>query len=283
MLGIQASMSVKKTRYTYLLMPSRQWISRATLALLIATSLTLMIMSKTGNPAVTRLRTQITDIVTPVLAVAASPMDVIYNGGNWLREIATLRSENLMLKNQNIELLKWQAAAKAMESENQSLRTLLNVVPNLKTSYITAHVVSDLGGPYVHSALIDGGNENGIRKDEAVVSDHGLLGRVIEAGDSSARVLLLNDINSRVPVVAERAQEKSILMGNNIGLPTLSYLSADSKISVGDRIVTSGDGGVFPQGIPVGVVTSVDRGTIKVQPFVDPARVEYVSVLDFSL
>lgn len=275
-------MSVKKTRYTYLLMPSRQWLNRATLVLLIAVSLTLMIMSKTGNPAVSRLRTNITDIVTPVLTFATSPMDVIYNGGNWLREIATLRQENVMLKNQNIELLKWQAAAKAMEEENQALRTLLNAVPSGKTSYITAHVVSDLGGPYVHSALIDGGNENGIRKDLAVISEQGLLGRVIEAGNSSARVLLLNDINSRVPVVSERAHEKSILVGNNIGLPTLSYLAGDSKIAVGDRLITSGDGGVFPQGIPVGIVTSVDHGTVKVQPFVDPARVEYVSVLDFS-
>ena len=276
-------MSVKKTRYNYLFLPGRQWLNRATLALMIATSLTLMVMSKTGNPAVTRLRTSITDMVTPVLAVAASPMDVIYNTGTWVREMATLRAENITLRNQNIELLKWQASAKAMEAENNSLRTLLNVVPGMKTSFITARVVSDLGGPYVHSALIDGGSENGISKDHAVISQHGLMGRIIDVGGSSARVLLLNDINSRVPVVAERANEKSILMGNNIGLPTLSYLSADSKITVGERIVTSGDGGVFPQGIPVGIVTSVDRGTVKVQPFVDPASVEYVSVLDYSL
>ncbi len=276
-------MSVKKAHSTYVYLPGRQWFNRAAIALLIAVGFTLMIMSKTGSPAIIKLRTQINDVAVPVLAVATSPMDALYNAGSWLREMAALREENISLKNQNIELLKWQAAAKAMESENQSLRTLLGVVPAMKTGFVTVRIVSDIGGPYVHSALIDGGSENSIRKDQAVIAHHGLIGRVIDVGASSSRVLLLNDINSRVPVIAEYAQEKSILSGNNSDLPSLSYLAPDSRIMVGERIVTSGDGGVFPQGIPVGVVTSIDQGVIRVQPFVDPASVQYVSVLDFAL
>src|SRR5207244_4520586 len=97
----------------------------------------------------------------------------------------------------------------------------------------------------------------------------------------SARVLLLNDINSRVPVIAERTGEKSILIGNNSDMPTLSYLTADSKIKTGDRVITSGDGGVFPEGIPVGVVTSA-HGGFKVQPYVDATQISYISVIDFS-
>jgi len=179
-------------------------------------------------------------------------------------------------------LLKWQAQAKAMDAENRALRALLNVVPARKSSYITARLVSDVGGPYVHSALINGGTDNGILKDQAAISDNGLLGRVVDVGATSSRVLLLNDINSRVPVVTESSHEKSILVGNNTDTPTLSYIGGESRIRVGERIVTSGDGGVFPEGIPVGVVTSVSKGAVKVQPYVDPTRVQYISVVNYS-
>lgn len=275
--------TIKKARTNYLYLPGKQWFYRASLLTMIMFSTALLIMSKTNNPAVARLRTNITDIVTPVLAVAASPFDAIYNAGAWVADMSRLREENIMLKNQNIELLQWQAAAKQMEVENQSLRTLLAVVPQQKNSFITVRLVSDLGGPYVHSALISGGRDNGIHKDQAVINESGLMGRVVDVGTSSARILLLNDINSRVPVIAEHSGEKSILVGNNNDLPMLSYLSAEGKIEVGERIVTSGDGGVFPPGIPVGVVVSVEKGNVKIQPFVDPTKVEYVSVIDYSL
>ena len=111
---------------------------------------------------------------------------------------------------------------------------------------LPARIVSDFGGPYLHAALINGGTQQGISPDLAVVSQHGLVGRVVESGKTSSRVLLLNDINSRVPVIAETTREKSILAGSNGGMPTLAYLAANSKIAVGERIVTSGDGGVFP-------------------------------------
>lgn len=274
-------MANRKSRTAPFLLPGKQWLARASLLMLLVFCITLMVMSKTGNPAVLRLRTQITDIAAPLLSVASSPMGAVHNAGTWFDEILHMRAENVALKNENIELLKWQAAAKEMQAENQSLRSLLHVVPARKTSFVTARIVSDLAGPYVHSALINGGSAQGVKKDSAAISENGLLGRIVDVGDSSARILLLSDINSRVPVITERAREKSILVGNNTGLPTLSYLTVASKIKEGERVITSGDGGVFPAGIPVGVVTKVDTGGVTVQPFVDAASVEYVSVVDY--
>jgi rod shape-determining protein MreC len=170
-----------------------------------------------------------------------------------------------------------------MEVENRSLRELLKVVPTKQSNYITARIVSDMSGPYVRSALIGGGAQAGMKKNQAVINEHGLVGRVVEVGDNTARVLLLADINSRIPVVAETSGEKTILVGNNNDLPTLSYLSPSSMIAVGERIVTSGDGGVFPRGLPVGVVTKVEKGVVHVQPFVDPSRMEYISAVDYTL
>lgn len=272
--------TIKKARTNTLLATDRIWLQRASLVLLLTAGVTLMVMSKAGNPAVTRLRTHITDAVAPVLAVAASPMDAIHNAGAWIGEMVQLRAQNIALKNENLALLQWQDQAKNMAGEIESLRKLLNVVAASKSSFITARVVSDLGGPYVHSALISGGAEDGIKKDQAVIGDHGLLGRVVEVGQSSARVLLLSDINSRVPVMSESSREKSILVGNNTDTPTLAYLTADSKIKPGDRIITSGDGGVFPQGIPVGVVTGVSGGAVSVRPYLEPANAQFISVID---
>ena len=264
-------------------LPGRQLFTRAGVVLMVTASLTLMVMGKSGNPAISRLQTSISDAAVPVLAVAASPLNALAGGAQWLSDAVHIYSENIALKNQNAQLMQWQSLAKDMQAENASLRALLNVVPAQKRSYITARVVSDLGGPYAHSALIEGGAPAGIRKDQAVISENGLVGRIVESGERSARVLLLDDINSRVPVITEQSREKSILSGSNGNLPVLSYLAAGSKVAVGERVVTTGDGGIFPSGIPVGVVTAIDRGAVTVQPFVDPAKVEFVSVVDYSL
>lgn len=275
-------MAIKKARTTSLLLSDKQWLHRASIVLLITAGIALMVMSKTNNPAVNRLRGQITDIAVPMLSVAANPMDAIHNAGLWVGEMMNLRADNLALKNANVELLKWQEKAKTMETENIALRSLLNVVAANKSTYITARIVSDVGGPYMHSALLNGGNDDGIKKDQAVVSENGLLGRVVDAGEQSARILLLTDINSRVPVITESTHEKSILMGTNNETPSLAYLAADSKIKVGERIITSGDGGIFPQGIPVGIVTSIQKNTVSVQPFVNVTQSQFVSVIDYS-
>jgi rod shape-determining protein MreC len=277
-------MPIKKSRSAHLIaVTPRGWTTRASLGLLIAMSFCLMVMSQTGNNSVIKIRTTLLDIITPVIEVASKPLDAVASAGAWVSEMMQLRAENIALKNTNIQLLQWQAMAKSMEAENNSLRSLMNAVSIPKNNYITARIVTDMGGPYVRSALIGGGSSQGIKKDQAVISEHGLVGRVVETGNATSRVLLLNDINSRIPVMSESSREKTILVGNNNELPSLSYVSADSSIKVGERIITSGDGGVFPRGIAVGIVSKIENGTIRIQPFVDATSLEYVSVVDYSL
>lgn len=264
------------------ILPGNGVVRSISRGLLIFAALALFGMSKTGNPVAANLRATILDTVTPVIAVAASPFDAVSDIGDWFTSIVAMRAENIALKNQNLQLLQWQSMAKRIEAENTSLKALMNVVQEKKTHFVTAHLVSDLSGPYAKSALINGGKENGIKVDQAVINADGLIGRVIETAEKSARVLLLADINSRVPVMAERSRQKTILAGNSTGLPTLSYLPGANDIQIGDRIVTSGDGGIFPAGIPVGVVASVSGSVVAVQPYADITRVEYVSAIDYS-
>jgi len=269
--------------YYLSVMPTKQAVSRAGFLLLATAGVSLVIMSKAGNPAVEKMRMGVADVVVPVLEVAAQPMDAVVSAAQWFSEMAVLRRENIALKNENLRLKEWQFRAQAMEADDKEMRRLLKVVPSRASAYVTAPVVSDFGGPYVRSALLAGGAEHGIMKDRAVINDSGLVGRVIEVGQNSARVLLVSDINSRIPVMAESTGEKSILVGNNADMPSLSYLAVDSKLAVGERIVTSGDGGVFPKGIAVGKVVSVEDGVVKVQPFMDASRLQFVTVVDSAL
>ena len=262
--------------------PSRQLLARGSFSLMVIAALSMMVMGRGENSATSRLRLAVTDIFTPVISAVSAPLDALAGAGNWVGEMGNLRAENIALKNANVLLLKWQEAAKNMQAENASLRELLKVVPDKKTSYITAKIVSDVGGVYGHSALVNGGKNQGIKKEQPVVNERGLVGRIVDVGENSAHALLLNDINSRVPVIGEKAQEKAILVGNNNSLPSLSYLPADSRVEVGERIITSGDGGIFPRGIAVGIVESIDKGIVRVRLFSDNVASEYISVVDYT-
>ncbi len=262
-------------------LPSKQWAGRAAVVFFVSVSMTLFAMNKAENPAIIKLRTSITDAVVPVLGVLASPLETVRSAGAWVAEMSVLRAENIRLKNENLQLARWQAVAREMEAENTTLRDMLHVIPQQKHSYITARIVSDLSGPFAHAALINGGLNAGVRQDQAVVTTDGLIGRVVEVGERSARVLMLTDINSRVPVMTETSREKSIMVGKGHELPILSYLTAASQVVVGERILTSGDGGVFPAGIPVGVVESIEGG-VKIKPLVNSSKVTFVSVIDYK-
>jgi rod shape-determining protein MreC len=242
-----------------------------------------MILISRGNPHfVAPLRAGLQDLATPVMSTLTRPVDALRNASEWVQEWVELRAENQLLKTQNGQLMQWQSVAGRLQAENDALRKLITMVPDGATRYVAARIVGETGGPYMRSALINGGSTEGVKADQAVITGDGLVGRVMESGLTSARVLLLTDMNSRVPVIAEKSRERSILAGNNSPTLTLDYVPAASEMEVGERLLTSGDGGIFPPGIPVGVVTDMSGGTILVQPLVDWSRLEYVSVVDYT-
>ena len=122
-----------------------------------------------------------------------------------------------------------------------------------------------------------------MRKGQAVISADGLVGRIAEAGQRSSRVLLLTDLNSRIPVLLESSRYRAVLAGNNTDRPGIEFLPVDAQVSPGDRVVTSGHGGLFPPGQPIGVVSSVNDAVARVQPFIEWSRLEYVSVLRYDM
>ena len=137
--------------------------------------------------------------------------------------------------------------------------------------------------PFLRSVLVNVGGRDGVRKGLAVIDNRGLIGRVAEVGAWSARILLVTDLNSRIPVLVGDGRERAIMAGDNSDQPLLAYLPAERSVVPGDLVITSGHGGAFPAGLPVGVVIRDAKRQLRVQPFLSPDRLEFVRLMDFGL
>ncbi len=250
---------------------------------LVLASFALMLLGKADTVVVERLRVLIDDGISPVLQVLSRPASAVASVVNAVHDLAALRAENVRLAEENARLMHWQTVARELDNENKALRGQLNYAPDPDSAFISARVIGDTGGAFVHSMLISAGGREGVRKGQAVIAGEALVGRVAEVGDRSARILLLTDINSHIPVVIEGTRAKAILSGDNSDRPRLTYLSPNSNAAVGNRIVTSGHGGAFPPGMPVGVIASIQDGIVRVEPFVHRYQLEYVTVVDYGL
>ena len=243
----------------------------------------LMLVGKADTVLVERAGDAVTDAVAPVLRVMSEPAAVISNFVNNLRELAAIREENAALREANGRLLQWQSVAQKLETENRSLRDLTALVPEPSATFVTARVIADTGGAFAQSILITAGQSGGVKKGQVVMTGEGLVGRVMQAGLYSARVLLITDINSRIPVQVGEAGNRAILAGDNSLRPRLLFLGNASAAAPGDKIVTSGDAEAFPPGIPIGQVSRVDEGVVEVEPFVVRDKIQHVRVTEYGL
>jgi rod shape-determining protein MreC len=250
---------------------------------LIGLTFALMLIGKADTVLVERARDAVTDAVTPVLRVMSQPASGVADFVNNLRELAAIREENAELREANARLLQWQSAAQRLEAENQSLRSLTALVPEPTATFVTARVVADTGGAFAQSILITAGQSQGVKKGQIVMAGEGLVGRVMQAGMYSARVLLVTDINSRIPVLVGEAGNRAILAGDNGLRPRLLFLGNTSAAAPGDKVVTSGDAEAFPPGLPIGQVARVDEGVVDVEPFVVRDKIQYVRIADYGL
>lgn len=259
----------------------RAAIERITIPLLVVISVAMIVVGKADNMAFESVRTSVTDAVAPMLDTLARPVHGFQAAVGRARSILAVHRENARLAEENERLLSWQQAALKLASENAELRELLKLAPEPPLSYVTARVIAASGGAYAKSVVVNAGRENGVKRGEAAVTGEGLVGRVSELGSRTARILLITDLNSRVPVISEGSRQRAILVGDNTERPSLRYLDSGSAIGVGERIVTSGQGGVFPPGLPVGVVAAIDGDLPRVEPFAS-STAEYFRLLDYG-
>ena len=264
-------------------MPLKTVTLRATPAVLVLLALTLMILHKADTLPVERLRAAAMDMAAPVLTAVSAPFAAAIDNLDSMTTLRDLKAQNIRLEAENAKLQKWYEAALKMQAENQSFRELLNVKADPALTFVTARVISDAGGSFVESVLLPVGARDKIQKGNAVMSGHGMIGRVMEVGQTASRVLLVTDLNSHIPVLLQDTRTKAILAGKNQELMKLERLPPDSGMKVGTRVVTSGDGGQLPADLPIGTIVSIDTSGVWVKPLSDIDRLTHVEVVNADI
>ncbi len=259
--------------------PFRSIIQRFIFFFLVAASISFMLLARNESVFIEKTSNFTTDIFAPVLEFVSRPVASVEKIINKIDDLSRVYSENARLKQENERLKGWEAVARDLSYQNRLLKSLTHFSGDSQVEQLTARVVGDAGGPFVRSVIINVGSLKGIKKNHAVVTGDGLVGRVISVGLRSARILLITDINSRIPVAIEESRDRAILAGNNIGQPRLTFLPVTAAVKEGDRIVTSGEGGVFPPGLPVGTIVNSGESGIRISPLARLENLEFVSVI----
>lgn len=252
------------------------------LVILFISAFALMLVNKTDTVLIEKTSSVATDIVSPVIDVLVIPAKVVARFYDYFKDLKEIHADNQRLKEENRKLNNLFDRARALEIENKLLADLLNYVTPPEASFVTARVIAEEGDAFSHSIVAYiGGNK--VRKGQVALSDKGVAGRVDRMGKMYARIILITDINSKIPVMVEKTRVRGILSGDNTTTPKMIFIPLDAEIAIGDRIVTSGVAGVFPAGLPVGKVVSLDKNEIRVKPFSNLDQLEYIKLVDYGL
>ena len=262
---------------------ARQALAKLTLPVLIAASFGLMLLGKADALLAEHARMALADTLAPIYAALAEPLGDLRDSIASATDLWDVRAENTRLRDENERLRRWQSIALALDAENQRLKANLQWIPDPDPSYVTARVVADAGGVYAKAVLLSVGPNHGIRKGEIALDERGLVGRVTEVGARTARVLLITDLNSRIPVILENSRAHAILVGTNGARPRLTYWAEGAIPQEGERVVTSAEAGAFPANLPIGAVHYSAANVPEVVPTAMLDRLEIVRIFDYGL
>ena len=263
--------------------PVRQALAKLTLPVLIAAAFVLMLLGKADTVLAERARMALADALAPLFGVLAEPLGAVRAAADGIGELFTLHEENARLRAENERLRQWQTVALALDAENASLKANLHWIPDPPASYVTARVVADAGGVYARAVLLSTGPGTRIAKGQVALDDRGLVGRVTELGARSARVLLITDMNSRIPVILESSRAHAIVAGTDGPRPRLMYWPEGQMPAEGERVVTSAEANAFPAGLPVGTVHVAGGNVVEIVPAARLNRLEIVRIFDYGL
>jgi len=195
-----------------------------------------------------------------------------------LRENSDLKKEIATLRHGIIEL-------EEISQENKRLKKLLSFKYKTSFSVIPARVIAKDSSNWASAIIIDKGRKDKIRPDMSVINELGLVGKISEVGISTSKVILISDLDLNIPCLLQRSREEGLLTGTILGSCKMRYLSLDSDIKIGDKVITSGLGSIFPKGILIGEVSKIrddSSGLMKlclVNPSVDLSKIEEVLIL----
>ena len=254
-------------------------IRRILVGTLVVFLFAVFLLWRIDSPRVERFRAQIVDQVVPNFDWALVPVTKLVSMVRNFQSYNRIYEQNQELRRELRQMKAWKEAALQLEQENAKLLDLNNVRLDARLSYVTGVVLADSGSPFRQSVILNIGARDGILDGWAATDGLGLVGRVAGVGERSSRVILLTDSNSRLPVTIQPSGQAALMTGENSAVPLLELIENPDKVRAGDRVVSSGDGGVFPPGLLVGhVVQGADR-RFRVRLAADYQRLEFLRVL----
>jgi len=254
-------------------------LKRLMLGVLLLCLLGLFLLWRIDSPRVERFRAQVVDRVVPNFDWAMAPVTATVNILRDFQSYQRIYQQNQELRRELQQMKAWKEAALQLEQENARLLDLNNVQLDPRLTYVTGVVMADSGSPFRQSVLINVGSRDGIVDGWAAMDGLGLVGRIAGVGRATSRVVLLTDTSSRIPVTIQPSGQRALLMGDNSAVPYVDFIEAPDRVRPGDRVMTSGDGGVFPAGLLVGQLAQDPGGRMRVRLAADYERLEFLRVL----
>jgi len=257
------------------------------LILVVALAVVLVLLGKAQGTLFDKMRAHATDTMAPVLEKVRVP---VAGFGRWMgsiTEIFSVYQENLRLKDENARLRQWRNVAIVLQGRVGRYQALLHAVPEPELNRVLARVIGRANRPFLQTMILDAGRNNHVLPGQAVMDARGMIGRIYLTGNRTSWVILLTDLNSRIPVTIASSSGKAgniqaMMTGDNRVQPSLELVSRTVILHAGDQVTSSGDGGLLPAGLPIGTVVADGSDGWRVALLADAASSQDVEVLNFS-
>ena len=259
------------------------WTAAVTVVVAAVGCVLLLISdARAENSPYQPVRAGVETVAGPVGGVFAAPVRWFGHASDYVGGYFFAVSENRRLKRELAELQPWRDQAIALKNVNARYEAMLGIRPEPPVEMRTARSITDTRGPFSNARLLDVGARSGVKVGNPVINEHGLVGRVVGTAPNVSRMLLLTDVASRTPVLVDRTDARALLTGDGSGNPRLEFVRGVGSVQAGDRILSSGDGGGFPRGVPIGVAAKGIDGSWRVKLFSDRGAIDYVRVMLFE-
>ena len=250
---------------------------------LMLISLCLIWFGSFQNTFLNQFKMALQETVAPIVRFISAPVRWTKQAYHASVSFIDTYHENQVLRKENEQLLNWRNIALQLSAEQEDLKKLIAYVPPPKSKSLVAKVLTDTGSRFSKSLVVSAGRTQGVSKGDVAMTSAGVLGRIVEVGADASRLMLLTDYASRVPVMVGAEKLTCILSGDGSNTPKLISLPENKEIQPGDIVLTSGQVGVYPSGLGIGVVETVDRGDIKVRLFEENFSPDFVRLVNFGL
>ena len=254
-------------------------LRRLITALLLLSLFGLFVLWRIDGPRVEKFRVLVIDTFVPSFEWMLRPMTSIVKLAQDYQSYEKLLEQNKELRRELQQMKSWKEAALQLEQENARLLDLSQLRLDSKLTHVSGIVMADSGSPFRQSVLLNIGSRDGIQDGWAAMDGLGLVGRISGVGSSTSRVLLLTDNASQIPVTLQPSGQDAIVMGDNSFAPPVEFIENADLVRPGDRIITSGEGGVLPAGLLVGTLAMDPNGRLRTRLAADYERLEFLKVL----